>query len=153
MNLIHIKRVDAFGDPAVWALIAAMDAQCFTRDMADALGDNQGVWWIAYVAAPDGLKPAGYLCLKERASNVGEVPRVGVIPEFRGKGIQKELLRAALAYARRRGVESVVAYTARKNLPSANSFIATGFRLFDPKPKWGFRDAHYWRKILKKGTT
>jgi ribosomal protein S18 acetylase RimI-like enzyme len=140
----RLKRVDS-QDPKVWARIVTMDAHCFDKEEAPALADNSGVWWICY--ADD--QAAGYCTIREKSPGVGYISRVGVLTRFRGNGLQKKMMRCALGHARAVGWKSVVSDTAN-NIPSANSFISLGFKLFQPNEPWGLREALYWRKVLEQ---
>lgn len=106
---------------------------------------SEGTWWIAYhdgqVAGFAGLVPSsrwletGYLC------------RAGVLPEHRGRGLQKKLIKVRIAHARRLGWRWLLTDT-RQNPPSANSLIACGFKMYDPAHPWGFKDSVYWRRKI-----
>jgi ribosomal protein S18 acetylase RimI-like enzyme len=138
----RLKRVDAT-DPAVWARIVAMDAKCFVKAEAPALADNQGAWWIAYT----GDQEAGYCGIKQFATGDGYLCRSGVLPKFRGCGLQKIMIRRRVAYARSLGWKAVTSDTA-SNPQSGNSLIACGFRLYEPERKWALESSIYWRKFL-----
>lgn len=60
-----------------------------------------GYWWIAYL---DGL-PVAYAGCGESIleEGIGYFSRVGVLPKHRGKGLQRRLMRAFEAKARRVG--------------------------------------------------
>jgi ribosomal protein S18 acetylase RimI-like enzyme len=79
--------------------------------------------------------------------------RSGVLPEARGIGIQKRLIRARLAHIRRHspGVTHAVTYTAVSNAASSNSLIACGFKLFWPRAGelWVGPEFNYWRKAIR----
>lgn len=140
----RLKRVDA-EDAAVWARIVAMDAKCFEGGMAPALADNAGTWWIAYA----GKEEAGYCGVKQSSTgkNYGYLCRAGVMPRFRGLGLQKAMIRRRVAYARSQGWSMVVTDT-HDNAPSGNSLISCGFRLYDPEVKWAFETSLYWKLLL-----
>ncbi len=73
--------------------------------------------------------------------------RSGVVPEHRGKGLQKRLIRVRETYARNMAMNWVISDTTC-NPPSANSLIACGFKLYEPAQPWGNRSTIYWRKRL-----
>lgn len=137
----RLKKVDATV-PKVWARIVAMDAQCFT-DGSPALDNNEGAWWIAYC----GKEEAGYCGIRPTASGMGYLCRAGVLAKFRGRGLQKTLIRKRVAYAKSVGWHAVVTDT-HDNPASSNSLISCGFRLYNPEIKWSFSTALYWRKKL-----
>lgn len=137
----RLVRVDATA-PAIWARIVAMDAKCFV-DGSPALSENVGAWWIAYAKKQE----AGYCGIWKTMTGNGYLVRAGVLPKFRGCGLQKRMIRVRVAHARRHGWPMVVTDT-HENVASANSLIACGFRLYDPETKWSFETSNYWRKIL-----
>lgn len=77
--------------------------------------------------------------------------RAGVHPNYRGKGLQKDLITLREAWASKHGYEHIVTDTANHNAASMRSLIAVGYRPYWPelvKP-WGLRTSVYWRKELK----
>lgn len=106
---------------------------------------RRGFWWVAEVrgepAAFAGMYPSAqwgdafYLC------------RAGVLPEFRGQGLQKRLIRARAEFARRAGARWLITDTTA-NPPSVNSLVCCGFRLYEPARPWANNRALYWRKAL-----
>lgn len=137
-----IRRVD-IKNALVRAGISAMDVECFPLDQPFA--PKEGYWWVAFA----GKKEAGYIGLKQ--SNQGEhtayLERVGVLPKYRGNGLQVRMTRAALAFLRKNGWNTVVTDT-RRNPASANSLITCGFKTYEPPVSWSFVEAVYWRRTL-----
>jgi GNAT superfamily N-acetyltransferase len=102
-------------------------------------------WWIARV---DGV-PAGFACLVVFADKKAYQALAGVLPAFRGNGLQRKLLRSREAYAKRSGCDCVFTYTAWRNWPSANSLIREGYTLYTPASKpWGLPWSLYFRKAI-----
>lgn len=140
-----VERIDA-NDPQTWATLVQMDHDCFNNN-APPLTDNSGEWWMAYA----GEDAAGFGAIKPSAhdpENGAYLSRSGVLPAFRGCGLQKVLIRRRIAWAKRQGLSWVITDT-NENPASANSLIACGFRMYVPTPKWSFEHACYWRKFLK----
>jgi GNAT superfamily N-acetyltransferase len=106
-----------------------------------------GSWWLAYrgveAVAFAGVVPSTH------ARNSGYFCRVGVVPKHRGHGLQRRLMRAVEAQARRNGWNSVVSDTT-DNRASANNFIAAGYRLYQPESPWGWSTTLYWRKWIRR---
>jgi ribosomal protein S18 acetylase RimI-like enzyme len=79
--------------------------------------------------------------------------RSGVLPECRGHGLQKALLRARISYLKRRHpeVSHALTYTMVTNAASSNSLIACGFKLWRPETGdwWVGPEVNYWRKALR----
>lgn len=122
-------------------LIRRMDKRCLPGCYF-YLGEY---WWIVW----DGKIPVGYagMAQSKQWNNCGYFCRAGIIPEYRGRGLQKRLIHARLRFARSLGWEAVVTDT-RQNPASANSLISCGFTTYIPRNPWGFSDCIYWRKWL-----
>lgn len=79
--------------------------------------------------------------------------RSGVLPECRGVGLQKALLRARIRYLKRHHpeVSHALTYTMVTNAASSNSLIACGFKLWRPETGdwWVGPEVNYWRKALR----
>lgn len=80
---------------------------------------------------------------------VAFLSRAGVLPEYRGQGIQKRLIRARVAWAKRSNQAThAITYTNYYNPASSNALIAAGFKLYVPSPLYVGDDFLYWRKAL-----
>ena len=122
-------------------LIYAMERICFPHDTPYKLHGSK--WWIAsidgqtvgFCGAKALLGPSAvYLC------------RAGVMPGHRGAGIQRRMIRARVAWARKcQGIDMVITDTSKDNIGSSNNLIRCGFSLYTPQSKWGFDDGLYWR--------
>jgi GNAT superfamily N-acetyltransferase len=111
----------------------------------DAWADH---WWIARV---DG-EAAGFGCLAlvkyDDGTFEGYHAISGVLPKFRGKGLQRKLLQRRERAARKLGCLGCISYTARWNWPSANNLIREGYTLYKPRKDWGLPNALYFRKVF-----
>lgn len=136
-----IRRVDTENE-RIRHVLNMMDEHCFPMD---ELASKAGWWWIAWWAG----EPAGFAGLRALAveQHIGYLCRAGVLEHCRGHGLQKKLIRARIAYARRLGLRELVTDTTA-NIPSANSLISCGFKLYTPVTKWAFDSSLYWRKSL-----
>jgi GNAT superfamily N-acetyltransferase len=137
---MKIRRVNIH-DPEVRKQLKALQKICLPYDEPFPVDD--GYWWVA----TDGDEPVGFggLIQSVRWADCGYLCRSGVVPYFRGKGIQKKLIRVRLAHAKAIGWNWVITDTT-DNPASSNSLIATGFRLFEPSKPWAFKHSLYWRK-------
>ena len=113
---------------------------CLPHD--EPMDANAGLWWIA----KDGDKLAGFAGMipSVRWMDTIYLCRAGVVPAFRGKGLQKRLIRARIGKAKKLGYKWVITDTT-DNPASSNSLIAYGFRLFEPTKPWGFPNSLYFR--------
>lgn len=104
-----------------------------------------GWWWIVY----DGDKPIGFAGMyrSNRWRDAGYLCRSGVLPAYRGRGLQKRLIRLRERKGRAIGLAWLISDT-YENPPSANSLIACGYRTYQPVEPWGAEGVTYWRKKL-----
>jgi GNAT superfamily N-acetyltransferase len=145
---LRITAVDAT-DEKTAALLKYL--QLDTLDGSPLYDTSYGHWWIAY----DGELPVAFagVCQSYRWADTGYLCRAGVIRSHRGQGIQRRLVRVRELKGKRLGWNWLVTDTAPWNMPSANSLIGCGFRMFRPSRPWGIEGALYWRKRISKGKT
>ena len=74
-------------------------------------------------------RPAGCAAYRERAEGVCELKRVFLRPEYRGRGISKELLRTVEGYARERGCRAVALDTNSALEPAVTLYKKAGYRV------------------------
>ena len=124
-------------------LLNDLQKECLPHD--DLYNVLDGWWWIAY----DNDLPIGFsgLVRSKRWSDTGYFCRAGVVKRYRGKGIQKDLIRVRERKARKLGFNWIITDTT-DNPPSSNSLISCGYKLFNPSIPWGGRRTLYWRKRL-----
>lgn len=129
--------------PRMNALLQYMQLETMPHD--EVLDPSVGYWWLA---KKDGI-PAAFLGMtKLPLENAGYLARVGVLTPFRGNGVQKHLMRVAEHKAKRLGWERLIS-TTLNNPPSANSFIACGWKTYEPQHPWGYIGTIYWFKDLE----
>jgi ribosomal protein S18 acetylase RimI-like enzyme len=116
------------------ALIAQMDVVCFPLDTpAEFAGAN---WFIGW----HGDRPAAYCAWKivehdgPHDGPVGFHYRAGVMPDWRGKGLQREMVRLREAEMREQGLRKAVTYTDADGAASMRNLIAEGYRPYVPTP-------------------
>lgn len=144
---ITVRRVD-IADHLVREVIATLFKDTFTKDnpWCGKIRPTRGDWWLALVNSKEvgfaGMVPS------QRVKSAGYLCASGVLPGYRGNGIQKRLLRARIAQARKYGWTELRTETINNNPASANALIACGFRCFIPEKVWGSPYAVYWRKAI-----
>lgn len=105
---------------------------------------DHGQWWVAFSEDRDEL--AGFCAIQaSRTLGTAYLSRAGVMPKFRGHGLQRRMVHLRMKWAKANGFKFVVTDTT-SNPASANSLINCGFKLYDPAHKWAFPDSLYWRK-------
>lgn len=73
--------------------------------------------------------------VRSKTSHKAHLIGMYTLPEWRGKGIGRKLLGAALAYARRRaGIEVITLTVTENNQPATALYQAAGFRSFGVEP-------------------
>ena len=102
-----------------------------------------GHWWLIFNRG----EPVAFAGMKlsTRWSDCMYLCRSGVLPEQRGKGLQRRLILVRERAARQMGMAWLISDTTC-NPASANSLIACGFRLYEPRDPWGNKHTLYWRK-------
>ena len=112
------------------ALIAQMDVVCFPIGTpAEFAGAN---WFIGW----DGDRPAAYCAWKivEHDEPVGFHYRGGVMPDWRGRSLQREMFRLREAEMREQGIARAVTYTDADGAASMRNLIAEDYRPYVPTP-------------------
>jgi GNAT superfamily N-acetyltransferase len=95
-------------------------------------------------------QPAGIACLRKIREGMGEVKRMYVRPDFRGRGIGKALLESLIEAAREIGYATVRLDSARFMAAAHAMYRSAGFREIEPyaeseipvefQPKWIFME-------------
>ena len=112
-------------------IISKLDKICFPDDVPVTGQDPNTIWWIAWV---DG-EAVGYAGLT-RNKTYWFLSRAGVLPAWRGRGLQKQFIKKRVEYAQSESNLPIYSYTVLDNSASANSLISAGFRLHDPPYSW-----------------
>lgn len=126
---------------------ANMQAICFPEDDQMAPVKRETWWWFAM----DGDRPCGFACLTRgyKVKTLGYLAWAGVLPMWRGQGIQRKFIRARVLKAQELGLQRVITYTLNTNPASSNNLIKEGFKLYLPSAGWNMgAQALYWRKKL-----
>lgn len=143
MNSYRIARAE------LPVAVLPLDEICFPTD--ERINPADSLWWIVW----SGKKPVAYAGLRpcQNAQNKGLafLCRAGVVPDHRGRGLQKRLIRVREGAARRLGIAELVTYCVPWNCASINSLVACGYRFYLPAEKWGGASAVYLHKRLKSG--
>ncbi|KAF1049319.1 GNAT family N-acetyltransferase [Xylophilus sp.] len=105
-----------------------------------------GAWWIVW----DGARPIAFAGCRPAITEDTSFyfSRCGVLPDYRGRGLQRVLLGKRIRYARKRGLVAAIT-TTYCHTTSANNLIGAGFRLYDPVRPWGVEGTLYWRRTIQ----
>ena len=133
--------------------ILRMDAICFPLDAPPVIAGAE--WFIGW----DGSKVAAYCAwktLEHDGMAVGFNYRAGVLEEYRGRALQRQMVRLREARMRAQGLKVAVTYTDADAAASMRNLIAEGFRPYAPTPtttlsglgRLGRVGFVHWRKLL-----
>lgn len=146
--LFRIREVDAEDEHET---LTELHQQTFLPGEAPMADFTEGHWWIAFWTGRSGciMRPVAFLGIiqSNQGDDVGYFKRVGVLPEYRGYGLQTRLMRAMHNKARRVGWSRIVTDT-RENPHSANNIIRAGYYMFEPVKPWALAGTLYWTKDL-----
>lgn len=137
----RVREVDGL-DEEIATDITWMHDVCFGKS-APQVDPAIGCWWIAFHKD----QPVAFAGLTVHG-DYGYLYRAGVLPGHRGHKLQRRLVRAREAKARKLGLQYIVTDTTY-NTPSSNALIGAGYKLYVPKNPWGPKAALYWRKDMK----
>lgn len=130
-------------DGEVEERIIRMDRACFPGDYRTSTKDTW--WWIVTVEGWD----VGYAGMKYLPiDDCGYFSRAGVVEASRGFGFHKRLIKARIAYAKRKGWSGVLTYVAIHNHASLNALIGRGFRIYNPHYAWAGREGYHYLQLL-----
>jgi len=140
---MKINRVD-IRNSDVQTRLLVLQKNCLPYDKP--YDTNSGYWWIA---TADGMD-CGFagLVYSSSWSDCGYFIRCGVMPDYRGQGLQKKFIRVRIRQAKSLKMNWVITST-YDNPASANSLISCGFKMFNPTKPWMAKNTSYWRLKLE----
>ena len=140
---MKIQRVD-IRQEAVQTRLSVLQKKCLPYDKP--YDTTNGTWWIATKNGVDcGF--AGLIC-SPWWSDCAYLIRCGVLPDYRGQGLQKKFIRVRIRQAKTLKMNWIVTST-YDNPASANSLISCGFKMFNPSRPWMTKHTSYWRLKLE----
>lgn len=131
--------------PEVVQLLTLLQKACLPHDKIYPI--TKGYWNVAYSQDGEAVGFGGVVP-SSRWSDTMYLCRAGVTRAHQGQGLQKRLIRQRLKVAKALGMNWVISDT-NQNPASANSLIATGFKMFEPTKPWGLKTALYWKYRIK----
>ena len=129
--------------------VAALEKLCFSdpwseNSVASELKNPLSLWLVAL----DGATVAGYI----GSQSVGEeadMMNVAVHPEYRRKGIARELVTGLVSALREKGVQSLALEVRQSNEPAIALYAQLGFQQVGLRPNY-YRNPKENALILKK---
>ncbi len=105
-----------------------------------------GGMWVAW----EGDQPTGCVALQSLSTDVGEVKRMYVRPEHRGKGIARALAKLVIDEARARGYSRLRLGTLASMQPAQNLYASLGFVPIPPYRNIEFGTTLFYELELEK---
>jgi mycothiol synthase len=99
--------------------------------------DPAGILLLAATDAPE--RPIGFcrtLVTDDESRRIGEIALVGVRPEWRGRGLGRELLRWGVGHLRENGIEDLTLAVEARNERALALYERTGFVRVKEWPRW-----------------
>jgi GNAT superfamily N-acetyltransferase len=124
-------------------LIRELDSVCLPG-AEKSLDFDDASWWVVTC----GGEPAGYcgIAPDHAWNDTGYLSRSGVLPGFRGHGLQRRMIGVRERYARKVGYNCCISDTA--SVYSANNLIQCGYKLYRPKEPWAWEHSWYFYKWM-----
>jgi ribosomal-protein-alanine N-acetyltransferase len=130
------RRIEPFPAGAAEPL-AMLQGACFPDDpwdagaMARLIALTGSFGWLAW----EDETPAGFVLVRD-LGNECEILSLGVLPRWRRRGIAQDLLKAAIAEARQRGLPSLVLEVATDNDAASALYAGLGFTPVGRRPRY-----------------
>lgn len=123
--------------------ILEIQSKCFEYDYAKEKDIPFDHWWLL----KNGNRSIGFCSLRHFNDEPGTwfLRLAAVLDEYRGHGLQKKMIRHRVKFAKRHVAKRIITYASYDNLPSANSLIRCGFKLYKPRWNWGTGYAYYFK--------
>lgn len=143
-----MRKVDP-AHPETAATLTKLHGACFPD--FDPFTQLHGDWWIAYDRETKAPVAFAGLWPSVRQQGAGYLVRAGVLPEARGKGLQRRLVKVRVREAKKKGWIALYSDVAPGNAHSLNNLFAEGFRAFIPSQPWSGAEWNYLRRIIDEG--
>jgi GNAT superfamily N-acetyltransferase len=135
-------------------LLARLDAELFPIDKPPVW---EGAHWFVGYDDAEAVAFCGWKPVEHDGVAVGFHYRAGVLPSWRGRGLQCEMIQHRERRMLEAGLTAAVTYTDADNAASMCSLIAEGYRPYNPTPttvlsgqgRLGRVGFVHWRKDLQ----
>ena len=104
----------------------------------------------ALLLAMDGLRPAGCAALRKLDDGIGEMKRLFVRPEYRGRGLGRALILRVLDEAIAAGYARIRLDTLARLEAAGRLYQSLGFKRITPYYANPLEDVVYWELALTK---
>ena len=131
----------------VLPVLRVLQMACLPLD--EPIFPENGWWWVGYSLVNDQPVAFGILEPSQQWLDTAYLSRAGVLPAWRGQGLQRRLITLRERVARNKGFTWMISDTT-DNVPSSNNLIKAGYKLLEPSAPWANTDSLYWAKRLRK---
>ena len=108
--------------------VACLEQTCFSESWSEnLLRSGLECSLDTYLVYGAESRILGY-CVFRCLGNEGELQRIGVEPEFRGRGIARKLMEAMFTLARMKGVQTMSLEVRESNEKARNLYESCGFK-------------------------
>jgi len=127
-DLVHLAAIgEAAGSAAHWTHQQWLDI--FRTQIPSRL-----VWIAEERNAAKNPHPCGFLAAQ--VSPEWELENIAVLPEFRRRGLARELLSVLLTHARQQGAERILLEVRQSNAPAIQLYEEAGFQQLGKRPDY-----------------
>lgn len=137
--ILRVEATQAAGEQL--EVIRWIDRVCFPDE---PISFDGAYWWLGYYEDT----PVSFAGLVYFPNATAFLSRVGVLPGWRGHGLQRRFIRAREREAKKHGFERMVTYTSEENVISSNNMIKSGYTLYTPPYEWGVKHGLYWQRAI-----
>lgn len=143
--MLKAKKIFSFGkviNESLYERVQLMDKNIFYGCNNEFHSNRE--WWVFL----DEKGRIGAYCGSIYANNICILIRAWVKKQYRGKGLQKKLIKIRIKSALKNDCHTVITYTTKDNYPSSNNLISQGFKLYFPQYAYGGNEMLYWTKAI-----
>jgi mycothiol synthase len=134
-------------DAEVWAELVrvifneAAPAESYAKQVREPGSDPKGYFFALDASTDTEVGTCRVRIDLMGGRPVGYIGTVGVLPEYRGRGIATALIQHALHYLSGLGIDTATLFVEERNSPARTLYARLGWRDV-------YRTDHYWRSIL-----
>ena len=142
--MVRFRAIHHFSEQHT-TVLRVLQLACLPSD--EPVFPSDGVWWLGRESSSNQPVAFGLVQPSQQWRDTAYLARAGVLPAWRGQGLQRRLIGLRERYARKQGFVWMISDTT-DNVPSSNNLIKAGYKLLEPSAPWANTDSHYWAKKL-----
>jgi len=142
--MVRFRAIHHFSEQHT-TVLRVLQLACLPSD--EPVFPSDGVWWLGRDTSSNQPVAFGLVQPSNQWRDTAYLARAGVLPAWRGQGLQRRLIGLRERYARKKGFVWMISDTT-DNVPSSNNLIKAGYKLLEPSAPWANTDSLYWAKKL-----